>query len=276
VQERSTQPAGSKHQAPNGSTALSQQQTIAAKQQSHGCPGTHQTKLDCNAVTAVATVRQAEAADSFNRLAYVEIGVGLAMAFVTFFAAKFAKDAAKAARDTVKAFTEVEAANIVVTLEAFSTFNDGPYDPALGTTTGKKVLKFDVLAHNLGRSTAIIVHAGASWSDTETVDETLALIAPPRTYIVKPAEGVKLDLHAHTGSHDLGKLKFLWVLIIYDAPLRPQRFIRYCFEVWGLNSNVPYIERSREEWDPKEMGERRKWTPTGTIQSFVPGHEPRP
>jgi len=67
----------------------------------HGCPGTHQTQYDCNTISAIANIRQADAAEWFNHAAVVEIGVGLVTAVVAFFAAKFAADAVKAARENL-------------------------------------------------------------------------------------------------------------------------------------------------------------------------------
>jgi hypothetical protein len=63
-----------------------------------GCPGTQQTKYDCNTISAIANIRQADAAERFNRLAIFEIGVGFVTAVVAFFAAVFAKNAVTAAR----------------------------------------------------------------------------------------------------------------------------------------------------------------------------------
>ena len=82
-------------------TALVKPPHANSNQQSHACPGTAQTQFDCNAVTAIATVRQANAAETFNGLAYAEIGVGILTAVVAFFAAKFAAQAVKAARDNL-------------------------------------------------------------------------------------------------------------------------------------------------------------------------------
>lgn len=97
---------------------LNQQQTAPGKQQNHACPGTNQNKLDCDAVTAVATVRQADTAAVFNKLAYVEIGVGLVTSLIAFLAAKFARDAAAAARDANRPWLAVEVAVKALTISA--------------------------------------------------------------------------------------------------------------------------------------------------------------
>lgn len=66
-----------------------------------GCPGTNQTKYDCNTISAIANIRQADVAERFNRLAVLEIGVGIGTAVVAFFAALFAKNAVAAARENL-------------------------------------------------------------------------------------------------------------------------------------------------------------------------------
>jgi len=78
-----------------------QQPSAQHSEQTDGCPGTHQTRYDCNTVSAIANVRQADAAEWFNHAAVLEIGVGLVTAAAAFFAAKFARDAVTAARDTL-------------------------------------------------------------------------------------------------------------------------------------------------------------------------------
>lgn len=187
-------------------------------------------------------------------------------------AAVFAFMGARAARDTVNAFTTVERANIVVTLENFRE-EGGIYDAMTGSVIRKNITQsFDVLANNLGRSTAIIVHAGSGWDDSMAVKENMALLGPPKTYFVKPAASAKLDLHCNRSNAQMNEFPYLWVLVSFNSPLRGLRFVRYCFEVWGPNSSVPYIERSREEWgaEDKDKQGNRRWTPTGTIQSFKP------
>jgi hypothetical protein len=65
------------------------------------CPCTRQNHFACLTISAVANVRQAVAAERFNRLAIFEIFVGLVTAFVAGLAAWFAKDAVIAARDNL-------------------------------------------------------------------------------------------------------------------------------------------------------------------------------
>jgi hypothetical protein len=218
-------------------------------------------------VVAKASEAQATAALNTAYAAWVGLVVALITTIVAGLAARFAYLASKAARDTVNVLSEVEQASIAVTLDAFDVFNDGPYDPATSKITGPKMLRFNVLAHNLGRSTAVIVQAAAGWTETQSLEENRALLGPPKSYIVKPAESAMLDLHVITETSQLEESNFLWVLVSFNAPLRGLRLVRYCFEVWGVNSNVPYVERQRDEWDPNDKG--RKFTPTGTIQSFV-------
>ena len=221
-------------------------------------------------------VQQARAADAAQAQAWTNYDLarmalwGTIGGFLTLIAASlaayFAREAAKATRDTVNVFTEVERANIVVTLGTFEEWG-GFYDPATGTTgtnPTEERLSFSVSAHNVGRSTAIIMRAAAGWHDAKSLPENMALIGPLKTYIVEPAKNAALELHTSHLISELDKLRFFWVLLTYNSPLHGPRCVRYCFEVWGRRSETPYIERSREEWDAKD-----KWVPTATIQTFL-------
>jgi hypothetical protein len=83
---------------PAAPAALAQLPGSAGKRQGSACPETHQAKYDCNTVSAIANVRQADAAERFNHLAYAEITVGIITAVVAALAANWAKKAATAGR----------------------------------------------------------------------------------------------------------------------------------------------------------------------------------
>src|SRR5690348_4940799 len=52
---------------------LTQAPSSSGNAQGAPCPGTEQSKYDCDTVSAIANVRQADAAERFNRLAIFEI-----------------------------------------------------------------------------------------------------------------------------------------------------------------------------------------------------------
>lgn len=241
--KQDAKPATGQQAKTSGQPAPVTKEPASGSGKQSGCPGTRVPQLSCEALTAEATMRQADIATDQTSVMWWGNWLGFATAFVAGLAAWFARNAAKASRDTVNILTEVEQASIVVTLEDFKEAN------------GR--LDFKMMANNLGRSSALIVHAGAAWHDSMVDYGNLALAAPPKAYIVKSGASEELEMLGKIRVADLGQTRFLWLLVIYNSPLRGQRFIRYCFEVWGLNSNVAYIERSRKEWDPRE--EERKW-----------------
>lgn len=113
------------------------------------CPETDQTKFDCNTVSAIANVRQAEAAERFNGLAILEIMVGLFTAFVAGLAARFARDAAEAATRSFKAFVAAEDAHLVLDFEQGPV---GQWTDEEGVT--KVNYSFRITVSNVGRSAA--------------------------------------------------------------------------------------------------------------------------
>lgn len=166
-------------------------------------------------------------------------------------AAYFAREGAKAARDTVDAFTEVERADIVLTLEKFRNDSATRYDPASGTVTVlEEKFRFDVVAHNIGRSSALILSSARRWFAGKELPDQATFMADRTTYIVKEGGSVTLDLDTFQRTKALPTEGFLWILMSYRAPLRShERIVRYCFQVHGLNSNVLYTQVKREEWD---------------------------
>jgi hypothetical protein len=131
-------------------TALSVQQPNAAHSQtSQGCPAAHEPRLDCNTVSAIANVRQADAAEWFNNLAVAEIGVGLFTAFVAALAARWAKTAAEAGVSSYRAFVAAEDAHLVLD---FWPRPHGSSTTSEGVTT--RNWTFEVTVSNVGRSAA--------------------------------------------------------------------------------------------------------------------------
>jgi hypothetical protein len=222
--------------------AIKQQPTSGGGEQRSKCPDTSQPNVSCETVIARASEQQASAAWDAADATWAAFYGGIVTAIIAGIAAGFAAAAARAARDTVKAFTAVESAALIVTLEEFS-------------QTNEKLL-FKTVANNVGRSSALIVHAGHAWT-RDMANEDLPLVGPPKSYIVKAGSSVVLDCASETPLSQLNEHRYLWLLIVYNAPLSGQRFIRYCFEVWGLNSNVPYLERRHSEWDA--LPKKRMW-----------------
>lgn len=174
---------------------------------------------------------------------------------------------AKSGRDTVRAFVDVERADIVITLERFRVENrGGTYNVATSTVEGgDALLAFDVIANNLGRSSALITHVSHGWFEESQIEGGI-FMGPPKTYIVKAGGATILDLSSTKLFDDLKRARFLWLLIAFKSPLhKKERVIRTCFEVFGVNSNVPACERKREEWDKDQLAKsgtsklRRLW-----------------
>ena len=120
-----------------------------ANQTSVGCPGTSHPQLSCDAVTAIAAVRQADAAERAHQATSFEIGLGVTTAVVAFFAAKFARNAAMAATESYRAFVAAEDAHLVLDFEGgalMETASDG-------VITGQHYA-FEVIVTNVGRSAA--------------------------------------------------------------------------------------------------------------------------
>jgi hypothetical protein len=94
---------GRQQQAQHPATAppVLQAPKALAEKEGSACPGTHQGQYDCNTISAIANVRQADSANFLNYVAAGEIGVGLFTAGVAYFAMRFAKRAANAASETL-------------------------------------------------------------------------------------------------------------------------------------------------------------------------------
>jgi hypothetical protein len=144
------------HSAP---ATLVQPPAAKGNESGHGCPGTNQTKLDCNAVTAIAAIRQAAAAERFNNVVWVEIGVGAFTALFAYLAARWARRAAEAGIKSYKAFVAAEDAHLVLD------FAQGPIGRWSGEDGVEKVnYSFKVTVSNVGRSAARLQEAIFSYS----------------------------------------------------------------------------------------------------------------
>jgi uncharacterized protein YcfL len=167
---------------------------------------------------------------------------------------------ARSARDTVKSFVEVERADIVLTLQAFHDEADSDYDVETGTVTQKNErLTFDVLAHNLGRSAALVTAYGLRWCKES--EEPGVFLCDTSAKIV-PASGVtslrrETILYKHLPIHDRA-----WIMLKTQSPLRGELVIQYRFKVYdhrGVSAERQYVEESREEFKPSERKQRNWW-----------------
>lgn len=246
------------HSNTRAATGPGKHSTNAANGDRQGCPGTQYPRLSCEALSAQADLEQARAAQGQaaqsvrqGNLFRTEIVIsGLTMA-AAFAAAAFAAGAASAARATVKAFVEVERADIVMTLENFKETPEGLYDPNTGTFLPSQLwVNFDVIANNIGRSSALITHVAHAWHKAPNFDEGGAMVGPPKTYIVKAGNSTKVELMGGlVSAESLKERRFLWLLVSYKAPLcDDQQVLRICFEVFGVHSNIPYKEAKRDYW----------------------------
>jgi len=230
-----------------------------------GCPGSRFPLVSCEAITAEAAVRQADLVSQQTRIAIWDIVLGLFTVLVAGAAAFFAARAAKAARDTVNAFIEVERAKIAITLEGFREDIATKYDPRTADVkpTGEAWLKFDAVANNIGRSTALITRVAHGWQKSADLEDELPLVGPPKTYIVKAAESAVVSLGSLKEMKSLERERFLWLDVNYRSPLlKNERVLRVCFEVFGPRSNVPYRERYNEEWDREALRASAPQEPT--------------
>ena len=192
--------------------------------------------------------KAADAAKSASDAAWFFGSIGSVLGLLTLgaagAAAVFAFMGARAARDTVNAFAEVERANLVLTLEDFEQLHSGSMDEYGGVVADGTSLRFNVVANNLGRSSALITVATRGW--TASADTDGVTLGPPVSYIVQAAD--KRVLEPETRSkNQLANERFFWVVVHFEAPLYGKGLISYCFEVWGTNGSVPYLERNREE-----------------------------
>lgn len=223
-----------------------------------GCPGTRQPQFDCDAITAEATMRQVDLAAEQSDIGWFNIWVGFATAFVAGMAAWFAKKAAKAARDTVNVLTDVEKADVVVTVENYA------HLPHL--------VHFDLVANNLGRSTALMTNFAMRWSDVDLPDE-LPGFFPDYKHRIIPASGrVTLKSTVSVKPDALAQNPYLWVLIQMKAPVTGHTGKRFCFQIFEkpmTSQRVTHEEAYSDELDYNDFhrsvsfdattGRARRW-----------------
>lgn len=214
--------------------------------------GNHPHKVGDHAALYTATQHQPQKPfwDPFVPRTSIEVYT-LVLAVATIGLWVFTMRMARSARDTVRAFVEVERADIVVTLENFRERPEGDYDVTTATISVKHTwLEFDVVANNVGRSSALITYVSSGWYGSPDPPKPVILSGPPKKYIANAGKSAVLEL---SGLKDVGTLSsepFLLVNVSYKSPLRSgERLIRACFEVYGLRSNIPYKERKHEDVD---------------------------
>lgn len=196
-----------------------QKTASAAVEKTKGCPGTQEPNLPCEAVSAKASEQQANQSVGYNWLFKVELVIGAITAAAAIAAAGFAARAASAARDTVGVLSEVERADIFVTLENFQ------YDNVF--------VRFDVIANNLGRSAALILSVALEWCRSKEVEDVGSFFPNLEPRIVGAAR--RTPLHKGNILRDKVELKtvpYLWILVKTQSPLRGEVRIRACYEIF--------------------------------------------
>jgi hypothetical protein len=165
--ENSQQHAKAASQTP----AAVQQPNSPHNQTSQGCPGTKETRFDCNTVATIANLRQADAAERFNNLAGVEVCIGAATAVAAILAARWAKHAAEAATKSFRAFVAAEDAHLVLD------FAQGPIGRRANSEgVDKTNYSFKITISNVGRSAARlhqIIISNSDGSMARSFGETL-------------------------------------------------------------------------------------------------------
>jgi hypothetical protein len=237
----------------------------AADHQTKGCPGTQYPRLTCDAIAAQADLEQArqslrQASQSARQadLFRTEILISFLTMVAAIAAAVFAARAASAARRTVNAFIEVERADIAITLEKFREVQGWwAVDDGMGggtSTKGVVTLDFQVVANNLGRSSALITGVHSGWFATKDPESPGIMVGPPKKYIVNAGKSAVLDLSFTKDLETLKTERFLLINVSYRSPLREgERLIRTCFEVYGVHSTVPYYEHRHEDLDKEAL-----------------------
>jgi hypothetical protein len=186
-----------------GSVVRSIQQPNAAHRQTgQGCPGTSETRLDCNTLSAIANVRQADAAERFNTLAGIEIGIGFATAIAAILAARWAKKAAEAGTKSYQAFVAAEDASLDIEFtdaNEIESWTEGVQQPT--------TYFFTAIITNIGRSTAR-VHRCIVRGDPQN------FIPVNKTLKQNESEALITRL-------DIGPLTIFEFQVSYATPIRP-------------------------------------------------------
>lgn len=244
----------------------------AGQSTAKGCPGSYFPKADCAAISANADVEQAVSARDQTGLLRYEVALTFATFVVAALAMVFAKVAADANRATVSNFIEVERADLVITLENFvekkvvpASWPRHPEAPPLPRLAAETFQYFEVLANNIGRTTALITSVRSEWFDTASLKNPPLAWTPRSHYIVKAGEAKPIRINrgffitdresvgGHSGVPLLRDQRFLWIEVNYRSPLRrDERVLVTCFEVNGINATIPYEQWLREEYDKGE------------------------
>jgi hypothetical protein len=202
------------------------------------CPGQNPGKLDCNTLSAVANVRQADAAERFNNLARFEIGVGIATAVAALFAAFFAASAAKFAAKSYRAFVAAEDASLSV---EFS--NGTVIESAVEGVRQPDTFFLTAVITNIGKGPAR-VHGCY-------VRQNQGYIPVSKT--LKTDESEELGWRV-----DIGPLTEFSFCVLYTTPIRPQaRLVMVCMPIRTKDNRriIANVTKSRIE----EGLARQKW-----------------
>jgi hypothetical protein len=221
-------------------TAPVQQPNAAHGQASQGCPGTQEARFDCNTVSAIANVRQADAAEWFNNLAVAEIGVGLLTAAVAFFAAKFARDAAAAGHKTLAAFVALERPRVLPS--------------AMGAADDHGMIKVNLGVANLGKSSGAI-HTieykrvdTPEWPTTKVARITL----PTPKAIYGPGNTAFLESLATMSGDKVGP--YVVGCVIYNSPFAENHRSYFGFHLEKVGE-----DKSACGWDATSFHKSKDW-----------------
>lgn len=185
--------------------------------------------------TADATAAQTALTLDLTRFALWGTVGGLLTLIAASLAAYFARNAAYAARGSLDAFSEVERADIIVTLEHFefsNIFN-----------------RFGIVANNLGRSAALVTAVGVTWKESSDLASLGGWLGDDHPKIV-PAADKELLKTERVEIEQLRKTPYMWLLVNTRSPLRGHVSLRYCFHIFERPSDgVGYIEEYSDELD---------------------------
>jgi hypothetical protein len=206
--------------------------------QTQGCDYAGAPQVDCSAVSARAAVIQAEAAIRQARFEELGFDAGVATFFVAALAAIFARSAAAAARKSLDAFSEVEGADLLLTVENFSVIGS--------------FASFNLVANNLGRSAMLIGAWGTTWAKGPDLADLGGFFLTSKPTIV-PAGGRQIVQQFARRLEELRPEPFLWLLIETKAPLKRRARYRICYEIFTaipFGHSEHYVHRHYAELPP--------------------------
>lgn len=208
-----------------GAVAANAHPVHATDRDAKGCLGTQYPWMSCDAISAQAdleqarqSLRQANQSARQSDLFRTEVLISFLTMIAAIAAAAFAAKAARAAGATVDAFTEVEQADVFVTLESFALSN--------------VFVRFNIIANNLGRSSALVQGFGITWQATPDLSALGGFVADSSPHIIPPGGRVVLQADVIRQIEDLREESFMWLLLKTQSPLRGELRIRACYNIF--------------------------------------------